>query len=146
MVTTETIVAAYRVLNAAKLTKCEDADKFKVIKAVRALKKVHNDFVDYEQDAREKLKPADFEDVVAKARKWQEEGENTSLTKEERISINQYFAEYDAKVRECVAEEAKKEHDLEFAKLSDDAFAALIGSNDWTVDVCGLLADLLTEV
>ena len=58
------IVNAYNVLNAAKLAKMQDTDKFTVIRAMRALKPIQADYEAAVRDAQERLKPEDFERVL----------------------------------------------------------------------------------
>lgn len=131
-VNTEKIVSAYNVLVDAKITKMDDADKFKVIKALKELKAVATDFEDFRTDARKKLEGEGHEEMIRKAQQWQAEGEKTTLTEEERVAVNKYLVGYNSKVAECVAEEAGKEHELDFEALTEDAFVKLLGSNDWT--------------
>lgn len=127
------IVKAYRIINDAKLTKMEDADKFKVIKATRQLKPVAASFDEFVKEAQERLKPDGWDDMQKKARKWQEDGDKSTLAVEERREINRYFTDYNAKVEECVKEEAEKEHELTYERLSEEAFGKFVASNDYDV-------------
>lgn len=127
------IVKAYRTINDAKLTKMEDADKFRVIKAIRQMKPVVTSFEDFVKEAQERLKPEDFDTMQKKAQQWQEEGDKSPFTVEERREINRYFTDYNAKVEECVKEEAEKEHELTYERLSEEAFGKFIASNDYDV-------------
>lgn len=127
------IVKAYRIINEAKLTKMEDADKYKVIKAIRAMKPIATSFEDFTKDAQERLKGEEFANMQKKAEQWQKEGEKTTLTMDERIAINRFFTDYNKRVEECVKDEAEKEVSPEYGRLSEEAFSKLIGSNDWSV-------------
>lgn len=127
------IVKAYRIINDAKLTKMEDADKFKVIKATRQLKPVAASFDEFVKEAQERLKPEGWDDMQKKARQWQEDGDKSTLTVEERREINRYFTDYNAKVEECVKEEAEKEHELTYERLSEEVFGKFVASNDYDV-------------
>ena len=127
------IVKAYRIINDAKLTKMEDADKFKVIKATRQLKPVAASFDEFVKEAQERLKPEGWDDMQKKARQWQEDGDKSALTAEERREINRYFMNYNAKVEECVKDEAEKEPELTYERLSEEAFGKFIASNDYDV-------------
>ena len=137
------IISVYKVLNEAKLSKMDDSDKFKVIKAVRALRVITNDFEELVKDVQEKLKDESFEEMQAKAQKWQEEGEKTSISVEERKSINQYFNDYSNKVDKCLKEEGEKDNELTFEKLTDEAFDKLTASNDWNVKTIIQVQDAL---
>lgn len=132
-VTTEKIVGAYSILADAKITKMEDADKYKVIKMLRSLRGVALAFEEFRQDAVTRLRGEEHEKMVELADQWRREGEKTTLTEDERRGVNMYFAEYNRKVEECLRDEADKENDLEFEVLTEEAFGKLVASNDWTV-------------
>lgn len=125
-------VVAYNALNAAKLTKMDDADKVKVLKALRNLKAVATPYLDFVKDAEEKMKPEGYDDKLRLARQWQEEGAETSLSPAERLGLNAFFDAYRKSVEAAAKEEGDKEVDVETGKLSEEAFGKLVASNDWT--------------
>lgn len=140
------IVSAYRTVNTAKLTKMEDTDKYRVIKAIREMKPVVESFDSFVSDARERLKPEDFDTMQKKAAQWQKEGDATTLTVEERVELNLYFEDYNRKVEECVKEESEKEHELKFGRLSEESFCKLMASNpDWDVKTAVQVEEVLVE-
>ena len=53
---TSKIVSVYKTMNDSKLTKMEDADKFKVIKALRAIKPISEGYEEFVKLTHEKLK------------------------------------------------------------------------------------------
>lgn len=139
------ITNIYAVLNEAKLTKMEDADKFKVIKALRVIKPVAKGYEDFVEEAKNKLKADDHDKMTEKAQAWNKDnqgkkvGELTQEQIDELNTINTYFAKYNKRVETCLKEEAEKEVELTFDKLSDEAFGKLVASNDWT---CGQILSL----
>lgn len=133
-ITTDTVKSVYKLLNDSKLTKMEDKDKFIVIKAVRKFKPIAADFEDLKKDVQEKLKGENFEEMQKKALQWNEEGDKTTLTEDERKEVNMFFYEFNKNVKECLKEETEKKHELEYEKLSEDAFGKFISSNDFKVD------------
>lgn len=141
--TTKEIVEVYSILKDAKITKMDDADKFKVIKSLRPLKKISEDFEDFRTDALEKLKGDNHNEMAERARKWQQDGDKTTLTDKERIEVNTYFTEYNDKVTKCLTEELEKEHDLDDVNLTEDAFGKLIASNDWTLGQIEIIGNIL---
>lgn len=143
---TKQVVEAYNVLGGAKLTKMEDKDKFTVIKAMRQMKPVATGYEDFVKDAQEKLKDEHFDDMRGKAQKWQEEGDKTALTVDERIEVNAYFAAYNKRVNDCLKEEREKEVELGYGRLDEEAFGKLVASNDFDVNTILLLGDALAEV
>lgn len=128
------VLAIYEIVKAAKVTKMEDADKFKVVKALKTMKPVATDFDEFKKDALDKLKSEDHDAMTEKAQKWQSEGENTTLSVEERAELNKYFNEYNNKVLECVREEAEKDIELSIEKLNDESFQKFVASNDWNTE------------
>lgn len=145
------ITNIYAVLNEAKLTKMEDADKFKVIKALRAIKPIAKGYEDFVEDAKNKLKGEDYDKMSEKAQAWNKDNQGKKvgeLTQEEidnLNTINTYFAEYNKRVENCLKEEAEKEVELTFDKLNEDAFGKLVASNDWTCGQIMALSDVIAE-
>ena len=145
------ITNIYAVLNEAKLTKMDDADKFKVIKALRVIKPVAKGYEDFVEEAKNKLKADDHDKMTEKAQAWNKDNQGKKvgeLTQEEidnLNAINTYFAEYNKRVENCLKEEAEKEVELTFDKLSEEAFGKLVASNDWTCGQIMALSDAVAE-
>lgn len=146
---TTDIYMTFNLLNIAKLTKMDDKDKFLVIKAVRQLKPIATDFSEAIEDAREKLKAENHSEWIKRADKWNAENakkKTSELTPEDidkRDKINEYFNSYNKKVNDCLKEEADKEHELTYTRLSEEAFAKLMASNDWTMHEILMINDAL---
>lgn len=145
------ITNVYAILNEAKLTKMEDADKFKVIKALRVIKPIAKGYEDFVEDAKNKLKDEKYEDMSNKAHDWNKANQNkkrSSLTDAdiaELEAINEYFVGYNKRIETCLKEEAEKEVEVEFEKLSEDAFCKLVSSNDWTCSQILSLSDVIVK-
>lgn len=140
---TKDVVSVFANLNTAKLTKMEDNAKFKVIKALRLIKKVNAEHDDFLKDAQEKLKGDEFDEMKDKAQKWQEEGEKTTITMEERLKINKFFTSYNERISKIMKDEEEKDVDLTYEKLTEDEFKTLVSSNDFDVNTMMLLQDAL---
>ena len=130
---TNSIVTVFNLLNSAKINEVATSGKIKVIKAVREMKPIATSFDELLNDAREKLKGDNHDEMAEKASRWQQQGDEVDLTDEEKIAINTYFMEYGNRIDECVKEEAEKEHILSFTRLTEEEFEGLISSNDWDV-------------
>ena len=150
--TTDQIASAYNLINPAKLSKMEDADKFKVIKGIRVLKPISESFEAFIKDARERLKDEDYPSMEERANQWNKKYKDAKLRSEipaeeikELEEINAYLKEYNDKVNECIQEEADKEHEITFEKLNEDAFVKFIASNDFDVKTIVELQDTLTQ-
>lgn len=136
MVTKKTvndIVTVYRLLNSAKVGKMEDADKIALIKAIRQFKKTGVDFDDFLKDAQERLKPENF-DVISKKME-----EHKELTLEESVALGKY----NKAVQACIDGEIKKEVELDFEPLSDEAINKLVASNDFSAGDIMSIFDML---
>lgn len=148
---TKKLVAAYNILNDARLSKMEDEDKFKVIKNLRKMKKTATEYHSFVEDAQKKLQPEDFEEMNKKAQEWNGKhagAKSSDLSDEERVEfekINEYFKEYSEKVEKCLKEEAEKEVEVDITPLSEEAFGKLVASNDWACKDIMELLDVLSE-
>lgn len=129
---TEQVVAVYKLINESKLTKMEDADKFKIIKIMRAMKPIATSYEDFQKDAQEKLKDDNFEVMQKRAQDLQSnEGKGSP---EEFREVNAYYEKYYKALNDCLKSELEKENDFTYEKLSEDAFGKYLASNDFKMD------------
>ena len=128
------VLNAYPLINEAKLTKLEDEAKFKVIKACKEMKPIVVELQEFEKDARKKLEGENHEDIINKAQKWQQEGDASDLSLEDKKIINEYLTTYSNKISECLKDELNKSLELTYEKLTKDELKKFVASNDWTVD------------
>ena len=142
---TNSIVSVFNLLNSAKINKVNDSGKIKIIKAVRQMKPIANGFDELLNDARERLKGEEHEEMSEKASRWQMEGDIVDFTDEEKIAINNYFIAYSNRIDECIKEEADREHELTFTKLTEEEFEGLISSNDWDVKTIMDIQEVICE-
>lgn len=140
---TNEIVEVYNLIKEAKSQKMDSADRFKLVKAMRQLKKIANDYDDFRTDALANLKGETHDEMVKKAQLWQEEGEKTKLSVDERIAINNYFNKYNQDVTDCLKDELEKIHNLDYELLTEDAFIKFVDSNDWTLGQVNIISGLL---
>jgi len=123
---TKVVVNACRALAQARVTKMTSADKAKAIRAFKALKGAASDFDDLLKEAQERLKPEGFDDLNRKA----QEGK---LSNSERAEYNAMLEMYQEEVNLTLDDESRKEREVEFERLSAEAFNALVDSNDFTL-------------
>lgn len=127
------IVVAYKTLGEAKVSKLEEADVIKILKARKEMRKHAEDYEAFLKDVQETFKPENWDEIQTKIQKWQQEGENTTLTEAERIEINKVLIEYQKKVDAAVREELEKEIEILIEKLSNDASTKLLVENNWEI-------------
>ncbi len=129
-------VKAYRILKSAKLTKMDDADKLKTIKAMRVLRPVSEEYDKDVEEGRKALQDDKFEEMQQKAQKHneavQEKKQEGLLGYSELKELNEYFTSYDKSVRKMLQELDDKELTLTIGRLSEEAFGKLAASNDFT--------------
>lgn len=150
---TEKVLAAYRVISTAKYSKMDDGDKIKVWKIARILKPVADKFEDDSKDAAEKFKPSeDFDERLANAQEYERmrRDENADMTKA-KMGAAEYgkfvgeFNAYKKLMDDAVKEFAEKDVEVEFEKLSEEAFGKLMASNEWTMEQAMVLGDIITD-
>lgn len=138
------IVSAYKVLGDAKVTKLEEGEVIKVLKARKAMRPIADDFDAFLKDCQEKFKPENWDEVQEKVAQWQKEGENTTLTEAERMELNKAVIGYQQKVDDAVKDELAKDIEVKFEKLGEESVAALIQENGFKVreiDLLGIMAE-----
>lgn len=139
-VKTKQALETYNILNGAKYSKLEDADKIKLWKIVRALKPIATKFQEDVKDASDKFKSEfeGFDENLKKAQDYEKgkaEGkEDLPMTEEEYKAFIEVFKKYNKLVSDAVNEFAEAEVNLNVETLSEDAFGKLLSSNDWSID------------
>lgn len=135
---TKEIAVAYTLLKGAKLSKMEDEDKFKVIKAMRVMRPIAEKFDKDEKEAADKLKDEKHGEMSEKANQHNEALLSKQVDKllpaSELVTLNMYFNDYQKKLNECLKPLQEEEVPAEFDKLTEEAFKKLLASNDFTVE------------
>lgn len=125
------IVAAYKVLGEAKVQKLDEKEVIKIVKARKAMRPHADEYESFLKDVQEKFKPENWDDVQAKVQKWQQEGENTTLSEVERVQINKVLIDFQKKIETAVKDELEKEVELSIDKLSEESATKLLVENGW---------------
>lgn len=126
------------VLAVTKLGAMASADKIKATKAYNSLKKASAEYDAALTNAREKLKPEGFDELMGKA------GSGTA-TRQEMAELNRLIGAYNREVEAAVASEATKEVEVEVEALTDEAISNLYDSNpDMAVADLSQLGDFLS--
>lgn len=127
------IVSAYKVLGDAKVTKLEEGEVIKVVKARKAMRPIADDFDAFLKDCQEKFKPENWDEVQGKAAQWQKEGESTTLTEAERIELNKAVIGYQKKIDAAMKDELKREVELNIEPLKEESATKMLVENGWEV-------------
>ena len=72
--------------------------------------------------------------MVEKLTKWQQDGEKSKLTNEEKAEINRYINKFNAERNSILNEELEKEVEgLEFEQITEEVFGKFLDGNDLTI-------------
>ena len=145
--TTGKVSEAYALLDSAKYSKMESKERIALIKAMRQMKKVAEDFNGFRQDAVKRLMPENFEDIANRINEFNAMSQQervAAVEKPEYADALRANAKFQNDVESCVAEEGAKEIELAFEPLAADAFVNLLDSNpEWAVGQAMLVEDML---
>ncbi|MDE7345357.1 MAG: hypothetical protein K2N48_01290 [Muribaculaceae bacterium] len=109
-----------------KLSGLETEDIFKVLFAIKALKPIAVELVEFEKDVRKQFEPEDWNERKSKF---------DEMSNEEQAAMNREFLKIEGKVRECLTKEREKEKEIEgYERLDKETFAKLIKSNEHIED------------
>lgn len=133
-VTVKEVVSCYKALGEAKVTKLEESEVIKIVKARKAMRQIADDYEAFLKDIQEKFKPENWDEIQKKIQQWQQEGEKTTLTDSEKIEINKTLIDYQSKVEKAVKEELSKEIELNIDKLKDGSDTKLLVENNWELN------------
>lgn len=125
------IVSAYKVLGEAKVTKLEEGEVIKVVKARKAMRPIADDFDAFLKDCQEKFKPENWDEVQEKVAQWQKEGENTTLTEAERVELNKAIIGYQQKVDGAVKDELARDVEISVEPLKEESATKMLVENGW---------------
>ena len=132
--TTKEVVSVYNVLKEAKLTKMEISDKMSVLKIMRVLKPISEEWESFMQTIDDKVKGENHDEIIEKAREWERDKEKTTLSENEKREINEYLFKFNKDKNTCIGDELNKELELDITKISSSAYEKLVESNDFEVD------------
>ena len=146
---TITAVRAYKTMKSARLSKMEDDDKMKFIKAMRVLRPIAEEYDKNLEEGKKALQDERFEEMQQKAAKHNEalqtKKQEGLLGFSELKELNDYFKDYDKSARELVKELDEKEVSVSIGRMDEVAFGKLAASNDLTGEELELLYDVMVE-
>lgn len=135
--TVKDVVDAYDVLKTLKITKLPREGQLAVLRASRALKTAATEFDDFVKDARERLKPDNFDTIVEMSQRFD------SLTEAEKAEVNYAAQKYQRAVDECATAERGKTVEVDsFEPFTEEWIADIAAGNDLSVQALLLLGDI----
>ena len=137
------IVNAYKALGEAKVSNLEESEIRKVVNNRKIMRTIAEEFEAFLKDCKEKFKPENWDELQQKIQQWQQEGEKTTLTEEERIVINKAIIKYQQLITKAIQDEEDKNVDITVEKLSEDSITKLLKHNDWPINKLDELSAIL---
>ena len=127
-----------RGINASKIPTTDKTDLFAIIRATRAFKAVADAQADFEKDVVERLKPENFDTLIAKRNVFD------TLPPEEQREVAEALTAFDKAFTECVEPEQKKEVEIDaFEPLSESAIASIaVASDNLTMETLLLVEEV----
>lgn len=119
------LVACYKALGEAKVTKLEESEVIKVVKARKAMRPFAEEYDAFLKDVQEKFKPENFDEIQSNVQKWKD------LSDEEKIATNKTLAEYQKKVNDAVEAELNKVVEVSVEKLNENSATKILLENGW---------------
>lgn len=130
-------VKAYNTLSKANVKKMTLEGKMKVVRSVKVLKTVAQEFQEFSDLTQEKLKGEKHEhytDVDIRLNSG-----DSSVDKSEVADTRCYFRKYNTEFFKCVHQEELRDVEVKVGKLTKKEFDDLLASNDFDA---GTIADL----
>lgn len=125
------IVSAYKVLGEAKVSNLEESEIKKIVLNRKAMRNIVEEFEAFLKDCQEKFKPENWDELQSKIQQWQQEGDKTTLSEEERVEINKTIIEYQIKINNAIKEEENRIVEINIETLSEESITKLLKHNDW---------------
>ena len=137
------IIEAYKLLGEAKVTKLEESEVIKIVKARKAMRPIADEFEAFLQDCQDKFKPGNWDSIQSDLQQWQKEGEKTTLSEERRIEINKAIIGYQGSIDKAMKDELDKEVELNIETLKEDSATKMLVENGWEIGKLDLIEILL---
>lgn len=129
------IVDCYNVLGESKVTKLEESEVIKIVKARKTMRSIAEEFEAFSKDIEEKLKHDGFEDDekirIELGRKFKE-NHSYQMTYQEEESMKR-MSDYFTKIFKAKNEEGKREIEIELEpfKLKEDTSIKILSENGY---------------
>lgn len=133
-------VAVYNALRGiTNFAGVDTADISAIVRNSKALKPIAGPQLDFEHDAAERLKPADFNDIMKKRERYYD------LTPDEQLEVSEALRNFDKAFAECVRPEQEKDAEVEIVPMSESAIAVVARAAEYMPmdtlllidDICG---------
>lgn len=139
-------VLVFDLLKSAKLGKMDAMEKINIIKSLRPMKAIAEEYEAFRESAAEKLRGDKHDDMVKKADEWRKMGDKSTLSIEEKREVNEYFENYHQALATCLDESLKEVHEVDVRQIGEDAFFAMVDANEgWTMEQILKLQEIVCD-
>lgn len=136
-------ISLFTTLKDAKVLKVTDEkQQFAIVRLIRNLRKIVNDFNSSIEGLDSMFNSDDHEDMLEIYNTWKEKGDD-AIKEADRIKVVTYFAERKNKAEKFLAEERAKDVELSVPEIKEAAFNQLRSSNPFTLGQIAEMMDLL---
>lgn len=144
--TRKDLIAVSNIIGKAKLSKMSSAQRAEFSRAMRPIRALTREFEQVQKDTAEDLRPDGFDAVINEVQSLmgktaEEQMQITSEDREKADAVHAYNAyniDVEMALRDWMSAEAE-----EGARMSEEAFDALVESNDFTAEELFALEDVL---
>ncbi len=146
-----TIVKLYEILDQLNIAGVKPETQKAVLKNIRLFKPVYDAYVEEVKTVRDKLKPADFDEIEQKANRHNEAlkagTDDGRLSQEEVAEVSAIYDSYNEAMRLYIEELNETDIACEALLVEEDEYYKLVNQNDSKVDAgkLALLMDLIRE-
>lgn len=150
--TTKEIEKSYNVLKGVKLSKLKSADQFLVIKALRVLKPVAEQYAEDMKQIEDRVTSCTKEELeenrkLIQAHNNAEQTKSTDgiLTTKQIVELNTFFKKVSEEITGIQEKLESEEHELNHERIEEEAFKELLACNDLSAEDSMVLMDLLCK-
>lgn len=150
--TTKEIEKSYNVLKGVKLSKLKSADQFLVIKALRVLKPVAEQYAEDMKQIEDRVTSCTKEELeenrkLIQAHNNAEQTKSTDgiLTTKQIVELNTFFKKVSEEITGIQEKLESEEHELNHERIEEEAFKELLECNDLSAEDSMVLMDLLCK-
>lgn len=145
--TTGTIEALYMNLKNVQLSKLDDADKYKMVKNLFALKAVVDGLEEFKREYAQKVQPDGWAEIAPQWEKIRAEGkEGCGLAADVVEMAEKVAAEYNEAVIRGIIKELNVVHDIELKRISEKSYEAILCSGEMDMEMAMLIGKCMVDL
>lgn len=140
------VAKAYALLDKASYKEMEKGARARLFCAMNRMEKIASDFAKFRKDVQIRLLPPEHEAIskaIGEFQAMNPEQKASAIKEKKYRDALEADAKFAGELEGCLAEEAQREVDLDFAPFTADDADSLIDANEWTVGQAMLVSNIL---